>query len=88
MKKIMVYLIFCSVILGIVITLFTGLFSWPGLVGATWWGYPLRWMSKLVVGPDYTAPLVISWDNLIFDIIFWSILIFLILLFFYRKRVF
>ena len=88
MKKAIVCSIILSITLGIIITLFTGLFTWPGVVGATWWGYPFFWMSKAVVGPGYIAPLIIWWNNLIFDSIFWSIVVFLILLVFYKKKLF
>ena len=88
MKKAVIYWIISSVILGIVISLFTGLLTWPSIVGATWWGYPFRWISKAVVAPGYIAPLVIWWDNLIFDFIFWSIVVFLIILVFFRKKLF
>jgi hypothetical protein len=88
MRKNKIYLIFSSVILGIVITLLTGLLTLPGMVGATWRGYPFHWMSKMVVDSEYSAPLVIWWDSLIYDFIFWSFIVFLILLVIYRKKLF
>ena len=54
MKKIMIFSIITSVILGIIITLFTGIFLNQGLLGANWWGYPFAWLTQAVLGPEYS----------------------------------
>lgn len=68
-----------SLVVGIVITLLTGLLnSTPsgGLIGATWYGYPTAWLTQLsgAQGAPWTlysnSPV-----NLIIDIIFWTIIV-------------
>ena len=63
-----------SAIIGLIITLATGLVvNTPyGLVGASWYGWPLTWLSKLVIAPQYN-PWVINWYGLVIDFVFWSI---------------
>jgi len=41
-----------------------------GLVGATWYGYPLPWLYRLVLAPQY-YPWRVSWQNLILDAGLW-----------------
>ena len=80
MKK-MIQLIIFFIIIGLIITLITGLFSnLDTIVGASIWGYPLHWLSKMVVGSQYSPPLDVVWLNLIIDIMIWSIVVYLILL--------
>jgi len=80
MRKIIKLIIF-FIIIGLIITLITGLFSnLDTLVGVSRWGYPLYWLSKMVIGPQYSPPLDIVWLNLIIDVIIWSIIVYLILL--------
>jgi hypothetical protein len=57
---------------GAVLTLVSGLVpSTPGnLVGASWYGWPLTWVRKLVLAPQYN-PWVVDWYGLIADFIFW-----------------
>lgn len=87
MKKNLTLIIIGSIIAGIVISLITGLFSNnAGFSGSGRWGYPLHWLSKMLVGPQYTAPLEIVWLNLVYDIIIWSFIILLILLIAFRKK--
>ncbi len=65
-----------SVAFGVVITLLTGLYnSTPGgLVGAAWYGFPLTWIRRLVVAPQY-YPWVVDYPGLVTDIVFWAVLI-------------
>ncbi len=65
-----------SILTGIILTLITGFFPNIFLIGITYWGYLLPWMSQI----DYPgAPLEIIWINLLVDIIIWSMLIYLAL---------
>jgi hypothetical protein len=70
---------------GIVITLLTGLLeNTPEmLVGAVWYGYPLAWLVRMVVAPQY-FPWVVQPLSLIADIVFWAVIV-AIVLFAYTK---
>jgi hypothetical protein len=41
-----------------------------GLVGATWYGYPLTWLRRLIIAPQY-YPWRVDWLNLVLDVAFW-----------------
>jgi hypothetical protein len=62
-----------SVIGGALITLLTGLLSStpPMLVGAMWYGYPLAWLFRLVLAPEY-FPRRVDMAGLLVDIVAWS----------------
>lgn len=66
-----------SVFAGIVITLVTGFLFNKALLGATYYGYILPWMFRPVVAPEYATTQII-WGNLIIDIIFWSVVAFIV----------
>lgn len=70
-----------SVIGGVIIALLTGLVnSTPGgLVGATWYGWPVSWLYKLVIAPQYN-PWKVQWANLVIDMIVWIVIIAIIML--------
>lgn len=73
-----------SIVTGIIITMVTGLLESPQrLLGATWYGYPLTWIRKLVLAPQYN-PWKVDFMGLAIDIIFWSIVAFAV--FFVIKR--
>ena len=74
--KILVYAIIC----GVVITLLTGLIGTtpPMLVGAVWYGFPLAWLIRLVVAPEY-FPWQVNFISLVIDVIFWAVVIGIIL---------
>lgn len=80
-----VKLLVSAVIGGIVITLLTGLLeNTPEmLVGATWYGYPLAWLVRKIIAPQY-FPWVVQPLSLIADIIFWAVVV-AIILFAYTK---
>lgn len=65
-----------AVIGGLIVTLITGLISnTPAmLVGATLYGYPLPWLVRMVVSPEYNPWKIIP-ENLIADIIIWNIIV-------------
>jgi hypothetical protein len=62
-----------SVIAGTAAALLTGLVDVTpsGLVGATWYGYPLAWLRRLIIAPQYNPEKVDGLD-LLLDIVLWS----------------
>ena len=70
-----------GVIGGIVITLLTGLIrNTPAmLMGAVWYGYPLPWLIRMIVAPQY-FPWIVDPFPLIADIIVWTIIVAAVLL--------
>jgi len=71
---------------GIAITIVTGLMpNTPGmLVGATWYGYPLAWLIRMVVAPEY-FPWKVEIGGLIADIVVWTLIVLVVLLVAVRK---
>jgi len=69
-----------AIIVGIAVTLITGLFDHTpsGLMGAVWYGYPLAWLVMLVVAPQY-FPWVVRPIRLTIDVVFWIIVVWVIL---------
>jgi len=63
-----------SILAGILITLITGLFPNVFLLGVSYWGYFLPWLSK-VAYPG--ATLNVKWVNLFVNIVIWSVLLYL-----------
>ena len=76
-----------SIIFGMIITLLTGLISnTPAtLVGATHYGYPLAWLYRLVIAPQY-FPWRINIVKLIINIIIWALVIGIILYAFKKSK--
>ena len=70
-----------SIVGGAIITLVTGLYnSTPSeLVGAAWYGFPMTWIRKLVVAPQYN-PWTIDYTGLILDLIVWIVVVGIIVL--------
>ncbi len=68
-----------SGIIGAVLTLVSGLVnSTPGsLVGASWYGWPVTWVTKLVIAPQY-FPWVVNWYGLVEDFIFWFVIAYIV----------
>jgi hypothetical protein len=63
-----------SAIAGTAAALLTGLVDVTpsgGLVGATWYGYPLAWLRRLIVAPQHN-PLKVDGLYLLLDIVLWS----------------
>ena len=65
-----------SVIGGVVVTLLTGFISnTPAmLVGAMHYGYPLAWLVRLVLAPEY-FPWRVNVPNLVVDLVIWIIIV-------------
>lgn len=68
-----------SIIGGVIITLLTGLFSSTPqmLVGAEWYGLPLAWLIRMIVGPEYN-PWRVEFLNFIADVVVWSVILLVI----------
>ncbi len=64
-----------SIAVGVAAALLTGFFdSTPaGLVGARWYGYPLAWLYRLIVAPQY-FPWTTDAVNLVLDIGVWCVI--------------
>ena len=69
-----------AIVVGVVITLVTGLLDHTpsGLMGASWYGYPLAWLVQMVVAPQY-FPWVVRPLRLIADLVFWIVIVWIIL---------
>ncbi|HVC58243.1 MAG TPA: hypothetical protein VND15_02085 [Candidatus Acidoferrales bacterium] len=71
-----------AVIGGVIIALLTGLANTTpggGFVGASWYGWPVSWLYKLVIAPQYN-PWKVQWGNLIIDIIVWIVVVAVVML--------
>ncbi len=75
-----------ALVSGMVITLVTGLMpNTPAmLVGASWYGYPLAWLIRMVVASEY-FPWKVDLVNLVTDIVVWTLIALVILMVAMRK---
>ncbi len=65
-----------SILGGEIITLLTGLFSNTPqmLVGAEHYGFPLAWLIRMIVAPEYN-PWRIEFVNFLADVVVWSVIL-------------
>lgn len=65
-----------SILGGVLVTLLTGLLpTTPSmLVGATWYGFPLAWLIRMVVAPEYN-PWRIEVLNFFADMVIWFVIV-------------
>jgi hypothetical protein len=75
-KRIVIF----SVFGGVLITVLTGLVpsTPPMLVGAMWYGYPLAWLFRLVISPEY-FPWRVDLVGLLGDVVVWSVVVTVVL---------
>jgi hypothetical protein len=68
-----------SILGGEIITLLTGLFSNTPemLVGAEHYGFPLAWLIRMIVAPEYN-PWRIEFVNFLADMVVWSVILLVI----------
>ena len=69
------YNIGLAIVIGVVITVVTGLLNVTpggGFVGATWYGYPTAWLIYRVLAPQY-SPWAFNWGNFAIDVVFWFV---------------
>jgi hypothetical protein len=68
-----------SILGGELLTLLTGLVpnTPPMLVGAEHYGFPLAWLLRLVIAPEYN-PWRMDLPNFFADIVVWSVIVFVI----------
>jgi len=80
-------IILAAILGGVIITLLTGLIfnTPPMLVGATHYGYPFAWLTRLVTAPQY-FPWRFNILTLIADIVIWTLVIGIILFVFSRRK--
>jgi len=69
-------LLLASFLCGEIITLLTGLIETtpPMLVGAVHYGYPLAWLFRMVVAPQYN-PWKVDFGSFIADTVVWFIIV-------------
>ena len=69
-----------AIVGGVLITLLTGLVrNTPVmLVGAEHYGYPLAWLTRLIIAPEY-FPWQVDYVNLVVDFIVWAVIVGVIL---------
>ncbi len=67
-------IVLVSVVAGVAITILTMLYNGTPylLVGAVWYGFPLTWIRRLVVAPQYN-PWAIDYAGLVIDLCFWTL---------------
>ena len=53
------------------LTLLTGLYPLRTPMGATHYGFPLAWLTRLVIAPEY-FPWRVNWPELVVDLVVWS----------------
>jgi hypothetical protein len=72
---------------GVLVALMTGLLSNtpPMMVGATYYGYPFPWLTRLIIAPQY-FPWRVDYVSLIGDILVWSVIVGLVLMILSRTR--
>jgi len=82
-----VKILLSSIISGVIITLLTGLISntSPMWAGAVLYGYPLAWLIRRVVAPEY-FPWQVNLLNLVADIIIWAVIVSVVLLVLARTK--
>lgn len=75
-----------AIVCGSLVTLATGLFvnTPPMLVGAVHYGYPLGWLTRLIVSPEY-LPWRVRPAELVLDIVVWSTISAIVLFIMERK---
>jgi len=80
-KKMLVY----AVVVGVVITLVTGLIAntpdcvfTACVVGVVYYGYPFAWLARTAAAPPY-SPWLIRLVRLILDIVAWTVVVYIIL---------
>ena len=68
-----------SIFGGEIIALLTGLFpNTPQMmVGAEWFGFPLAWLIRMIVAPEYN-PWRIEFVNFLADVVVWSVILLVI----------
>lgn len=70
-----------SILGGEIVTLLTGLFSNTPqmLLGAEHYGFPLAWLIRMIVAPEYN-PWRIDFLNFLADVVVWSVILLVIVL--------
>ena len=74
-----------SVIGGVAVTLLTGFVANTVLLGAEHYGYPMAWLIRLVLAPEY-FPWRVNVLNLIVDIVVWTIIAGIVVVVLTRRR--
>lgn len=72
-----------SVAGGVLLTLLAGLVPLRTLAGGTHYGFPMAWLIRRVLAPEY-SPLWVNWPGLVVDLLVWTALVLVILLLYDR----
>lgn len=72
---------------GMLITLITGLYPLRTLLGGTHYGFPMAWLVRRGVGPEF-FPWRVTWLGLLVDLVVWTVVVIVILVLYdqYRSR--
>lgn len=70
---------------GIAVTLVTGLVPLRTLAGGIHYGFPMAWLIRRVLAPEY-FPWRVNWLGLVADVVVWTIVILALLLVYERLR--
>jgi len=62
---------------GVVLTLLTGIVPLRTLLGGTGYGFPLPWLIRQVLAPEY-SPWRVNWLDLAVDLLVWTAPVFAI----------
>lgn len=68
---------------GVLVTLLTGVVPLRTLIGATHYGFPMAWLIRRVLAPEY-FPWRVSWLGLAVDLVVWTALVYVVLLLYDR----
>lgn len=68
---------------GVVLTLLTGFIPLRTLMGGTHYGFPMAWLIRRVLAPEY-FPWRVSWLGLVVDLLIWTAVVLVILLLYDR----
>lgn len=68
---------------GVLLTLLTGLFPLRTLMGATHYGFPMAWLIRRVLAPEY-FPWRVAWLGLVVDLLVWTALVLVVLILYDR----
>jgi len=69
---------------GIAITLVTGLVPFRSLLGAVHYGFPIPWLIRRIVAPEF-IPWSVNWGGLAIDLVVWTLVVFVLLTLYDRR---
>jgi hypothetical protein len=67
-----------AIIGGMAMTLLTGFVPFRSLLGAVHYGWPIPWLLRRIVAPEY-FPWSVNWGGLALDLVGWTLVAFVLL---------